>query len=139
MTGPGRGRGRPPQAQRRRQNNEDGASSRPRRTRRRQSPNPERRVQRRRESVLTVAQARHLMANIRRVLAAYRPAIIRRNYDCDCNTDSHTRTGSFCGAPFIGPGTGRTLRIHYHEWSAKEERRDALIAAMSDEQENPEG
>jgi hypothetical protein len=125
MTGPGRGRGRPPQAPMTRQNNEDGGTRRtPSRgraggTRRRRSPSEERQVQRRRESnngdvhrpgaVITRAQARNLMAAIRRAVGAYRPAIIRRHYDCDCNTDLYARSGSFCGAPFPGPSTGRTL------------------------------
>jgi hypothetical protein len=155
MTGPGRGRGRPPQAPMSRQNNEDGGTRRtPSRgraggTRRRRSPSVERQVQRRRESsnddvhcpgaVITRAQARNLMAAIRRAVGAYRPPIIRRHYDCDCNTDSYARSGSFCGAPFPGPWTGRTLRIHYHEFSDAAERVDALFAAMSDEEENPEG
>jgi hypothetical protein len=52
---------------------------------------------------------------------------------------SHARSGSFYGAPFPGPWTRRTLRIHYHEFSDAAERVDALFAAMSDEEENPEG
>jgi hypothetical protein len=155
MTGPGRGRGRPPQAPRSRQNNEDGGTRRtPSRgraggTRHRRSPSEERRVQRWQESnnsdvqrpgvVITRAQARNLMADIRRAVGAYRPPIIWRHYDCDCNTDSNARTGSFCGAPFPGPWTRRTLQIHYHEFSDAAERLDALIAAMSDEEENPKG
>jgi hypothetical protein len=79
------------------------------------------------------------MAAIRRAVGAYRPPIIRQHYDCDCNTDSYARSGSFCGAPFPGPWTRRTLRIHYHKFSNAAERVDALFAAMSDKEENPEG
>jgi hypothetical protein len=53
--------------------------------------------------------------------------------------DSYARSGSFCGAPFPGSWTGRTLRIHYHEFSDAAERVDALFAAMFDKEENPKG
>jgi hypothetical protein len=155
MTRPGRSRGRPTQAPRSRHNNEDGGTrrtpsrGRARGMRCRRSPSQERRVQRQREStngdiqhcgaVIAKAQVRNLMANIRRALGAYRPPIIRQHYDCDCNTDSYARTGSFYGGPFIGPGTRRILRIHYYEFSDAAERLNALIAAMSNEEENSEG
>jgi hypothetical protein len=123
MTIPGRGRGWPTQVPRSRQNNEDGGTwrahfhSRAGGRRRQQSPSQECRVQRRQQFTnddamiqrpiaiiaraalparRSLAQVQNIIANIRRALGRYHPPIIRRHYDCDCNTDSHARIGSFC-------------------------------------------
>jgi hypothetical protein len=58
---------------------------------------------------LGLIRTRNLIAEIQRALRGYRPAIHRRNWDCDCNKDSYVRGIGYCGQPVVGAETGRIL------------------------------
>jgi hypothetical protein len=79
------------------------------------------------------------MAEIQRVLGRYRPPIIRRHYDYDCQTDLCTRRGGYYGEPIIGAKSRRILWIPYHKFNELAERINTLISAIFDKHEAPEG